>query len=233
MGAMRFYEQGMIASPVDKVVLDNVAEALAGLPVDQRNNPLAVRVYKQFTDQDAQLQVIMAQSGLHRWGSAWVDQATLDKLKVAEQAVKDKLDKDAADIDAAKAKIVDINSSIDANTRAMNQLQAQSFMVDQKGNAYQVPLPPTYYTMQSDNEKLAADRAGQEAKIQSLIADGRKVQQSLPVPQFTGVQRLIGVEGTPFPTTAPSTAATTLPTTAPVAVPTSPPASPPVLVPLP
>jgi tetratricopeptide (TPR) repeat protein len=236
MGALKFYEQAMIASPVNKVVLDNVAEALAALPDDQRRNPLAVRVYKTFSDQDAQLQAIMAQSSWHRWGATWVDQPTLDKLKAAEQAVNDKIEKIKADIAAANAKIADIDSNIDANNRAMTQMQAEMLTRDSKGNAIQLPLPSSYYTMQSDNQQMTADRAAEEAKIQSLVQDAKTVKQSLPIPQFTGLQRIIGVEGTPLPptpaaasTTLPSTGPSTLPTTAPAAVPLSAP----VLVPLP
>jgi tetratricopeptide (TPR) repeat protein len=230
MGAMKFYERGMLASPINKVVLDNVAEALAALPDDQRRNPLANRVYKLFTEQDAQLQEIMARTGWHRWGSTWVDQPTLDKLKVAEQAVDDKLAKIDDDMKAAKGKIADIDSSIDGNNRAMTQLQASTLTRDAKGNLIQLPLPATYYSMQSDNEKLTADRAQQEANIQRLIEDKQKVRESMPVPQYTGIQRLIGADGAPFPaTTAPSTGPTTIPTTVPAAVPMSPP----ILIPLP
>ena len=227
MGAMRFYEQAMLSSQVNKVLLDNVAEALAALPDDQRKNPLAVRVYKLFKQQDAQLQAIMAQDGWHRWGSTWVDQPTLDKLKAAEQEVKDQLAKIDDDIKAVKAKIADIDSSIDANNRSMTQMQADSLTRDSKGNYYQV-LPPSYYTMQDDNAKLSADRAAQEAKIQSLAQDAKKVQQSIPVPRFTGVQSLIGAEGTPFP---PAGAPTTASATSPTAVPAPMPA--PVMMPLP
>ena len=95
----------------------------------------------------------------------------------------------------------------------MTQIESQSFMRDTKGNMYQVPYPATYYTMQNDNEKLTADRAQQVADIQAKIEEGRKVQQSLPVPQYTGVMRLIGVEGTPFPAAVLSTAPSTAPAT--------------------
>jgi tetratricopeptide (TPR) repeat protein len=236
MGAIKYYEQAMIDAPVNKVILDNVAEAFAALPDDQRKNPLAVRVFKLFSAQDQQLQAIMAQSGWFRWGSTWVDQPTLDKLKAAEQAIKDKLDKLSADIGASKGKIADINTSIDANNRSMTQMQANSFARDAKGSVYQLPLPDSYYTMQSDNEKLTADRAREEASIQSMIDQGRKARQSLPVPQFTGVQHLIGTPGTPLPP-PPSTAPTTDPSlgsrTDPTAPATSAPAAPPVLMPLP
>lgn len=232
MGAMRYYELSMLASPVNKTVLDNVAEALHALPVDERTNPLAVRVQKLFIDQDAQLQEIMAQTGWHRWGSTWVDQPTLDRLKAAEQSVKDQLAQLEEQVAAAKAKIADIDSNIDANNRSMTQMQSETMFRDSSGKIFQTPLPSSYYTLQTDNEKLAADRAQQEATIQAIIQQGQKVQQSLPVPQYTGMQRLIGAEGTPFPTTAPSTVPTSGPTTA-TASPASPGGSAPVLMPLP
>jgi cell division protein FtsB len=230
MGAMRYYEEAIVASPVNKVLLDNVAEALAELPADQRHNPIAVRVFHRFTEQDAQLQAIMAQSGWHRWGSTWVDQATLDKLKAKEQEIDDQIKKDEDQIATVKSKIADIDSAIDGNTRAMTQMSATSLTRDAKGNIYQAPMPGSYYTMQSDNERLTADRAVQEAKIQTLADDEKKVKQTLPVPQFTGIQRLIGVEGTPFP---PTTAPTTTPSPAPMTAPGAAPTSMPVMMPLP
>jgi tetratricopeptide (TPR) repeat protein len=226
MGAMRYYEAAIIASPVNKLLLDNVAEALAALPQDQRRNPIAVRVFHRFTEQDAQLQTIMAQTGWHRWGSTWVDQATLDKLKGKEQEIDDQIKKDEDAIAGVKSKIADIDAAIDSNTRAMTQMSATSMTRDAKGNLYQAPMPGSYYTMQSDNERLTADRAVQEAKIQTLADDEKKVRQTMPVPQFTGIQRLIGAEGTPFP---PSTA----PSTAPMTTPGPGPTSMPVMMPLP
>jgi tetratricopeptide (TPR) repeat protein len=233
MGAIRYYELAMIAAPVNKIILDNVAEALHDVPADQRSNPLAVRVAKRFAEQDAELQQVMAQQGLHRWGSTWVDQPTLDKLNAAEQQVKDKLDALTTEIETARSRIAQINIEINANTQSMNTMAATNYYRDAKGNLIQGQLPGQYYDLQADNEKLTGERAADETDIQSKIAEGKRIQQSLPVPPYTGQQHVIGIEGAPFPPA-------TQPTTAPAAVgaPSSPPTAapglpPPVVMPLP
>jgi Flp pilus assembly protein TadD len=238
MGAMRYYDLSLAEQPPQRPILDNIAEALNALPEDQRRNPLAVRVAQRFAQQDAQMQFIMAQRGLHRWGATWVDQATLDKLKLAEQAVKEKLAKIEDEAKADQARIGDINTAIDNNNRSMNQMVANSFVRDSAGNFFQAPLPALYYTMQNDNQQLAAEKAGLEQKLQRLDDEAKRAYQDLPVPPYTSVQRMIGPEGAPLPpTTQPSTQLAQSPTSMPSSLPTTAPgASPlglPVSIPLP
>ncbi|MBV8781428.1 MAG: tetratricopeptide repeat protein [Phycisphaerae bacterium] len=241
MAALQNYEKCLIALPQNKPVLDNVAEALAALPNDQRKNPIAIKLQKRFADQDAQLQTLMEKNGQYRWGSSWVDQATLDKLKAAEQAVNDQLNKLNADATTINSRIAEIDHLTAANNNTMQQLQASAYARDAKGNVVILPLPPQYYTMENDNERMAGERAGLLQKLQGLSEEAKKAQQSMPVPRYTGIQRVIGVEGMPgLPTTQPTTAPSANghditisigPSTAPSSNPT--PANGPIFIPLP
>ena len=65
--ALNVYDQAMIASPKNKEVLNNVAEAMYGMPDAVRSTPVAQRVLRRFTEQDEDLAREMQKQGLHRW----------------------------------------------------------------------------------------------------------------------------------------------------------------------
>ena len=117
----------------------------------------------------------------------------------------------------AKIRLNNIDQEIDENDRAMRRLEANSYIRDLSGNIYQAMLPATYYQLQDDQQKLQKERQDQFDRLEKLRAQARAINQDLPVPKYTGIQRLIDVEGTPVqppdqPTTKPSSAP---PTTAP------------------
>ncbi|MGH7180181.1 MAG: tetratricopeptide repeat protein, partial [Tepidisphaeraceae bacterium] len=91
IAALNYFDQSIVAAPINKELLDNVAEALAGIPEDQRRNPVVNRVLRRFTEQDTRLSEMMAAQGWYRWGSTWIDRTTLERLQKDEKEVKDKL----------------------------------------------------------------------------------------------------------------------------------------------
>jgi tetratricopeptide (TPR) repeat protein len=227
MAALNLYDSAMQAAPGTKAIIDNVAEALHGLPEQQRQNAVAKKVAHRFTDQDAQLQIALGQQGLFRWGATWVDQRTLDMLKAAEKEIKDKLDKMAADFDAAKTKVEDYDTQISETERTMRRMESSRYYRDAQGNLFTAPLPSGYYDLQRDLSSLKTDRDKQLKVLDGLRDSAVKIQAQLPVPRFSGVQQLIGPEGAPLivpsasqPTSAPvSASANTAPTSAPLKTP--------------
>jgi tetratricopeptide (TPR) repeat protein len=227
MAALNFYDSAMQAAPGTKSIIDNVAEALHALPEPQRNNAVAKKVARRFQDQDAQLQIALGQQGLFRWGATWVDQRTLDMLKAAEKEIKDKLDKMAADFDAAKTKVEDYDTQISETERTMRRMESSRYYRDAQGNLFTAPLPAAYYDLQHDLASLKSDRDKQLKTLDDLRDAAVKVQAQLPVPRFSGAQQMIGPEGAPLivpsasqPTSAPVPAsATTAPTPAPLKTP--------------
>ncbi|HTL27947.1 MAG TPA: tetratricopeptide repeat protein [Tepidisphaeraceae bacterium] len=221
MAAMNLYDGAMQAAPQSKPIIDNVAEALHALAEKDRQNPVAKRVQRRFTDQDAQLQIALGQQGLFRWGSTWVDQRTLDSLKAAEKEIKEKLDKMAGDFDAAKAKVEDLDTQIEETERTMRRMEASRYYRDGSGQLFTAPLPSSYYDLERDLTKLKSDRDAQLKKLDALREAATKIQAQLPVPRFSGTQQLIGPEGAPLviPKDATQPSATTQPTTLPAAVP--------------
>src|SRR6185295_5504729 len=50
MPSLNHYDQAITAAPVNKFILDNVAEALAMVPEDQRKNRVALTLFRKFTE---------------------------------------------------------------------------------------------------------------------------------------------------------------------------------------
>lgn len=195
--ALASYDTAMMAWPGNKDVLNNVAEALYALPDTQRDTPVAQRVARRFTEQDVDLQNEMQKESMHRWGATWVTTDQREQLKAAEKQQKDKLDALSADFDAIKVKISNIDREIEENERAMRRLEATSYVRDAFGNIYQSVLPSTYYDLQKDNQKMSNERDEQYARLEKLRYQAKQVNQDFPIPKYTGIQRIVDVEGTP------------------------------------
>ena len=196
--AMNYYDQAMVAAPLAKEVLDNVAEALNVVPSENSQAPVVLQGVKLFAEQDTELQKVAAQQGMFRWGATWVDGKQLQELKADEARVKQKLDAIQAQFDAIQQKVAGLNSESDQNLREMNRLQAQSTYMDRYGNTVQMPLPDTYYQLKNDNDNLAQQKQPLLAQQQDLKNKAKDVQAEIPVPKFTGIQQIIGVDGTPL-----------------------------------
>lgn len=197
-GALNYYDQAMSSAPSDQIILNNLAEAMHNLPENMRDSALTKRAAARFAEQDKQLQARLAPAGLFRWGATWVNKAELAELQAAEKRIKDKLNQMAADFDATQAQITRIEEEIDANERSMRRIESSRYTRDSRGNLVRVALPPVYYELQQDNARLQADRQALLGKLETLRQTAREVERQLPVPQYTGVHQVIGVEGTPL-----------------------------------
>ena len=149
VAALSFYDQAMLARPMDRQILDNVAEALHALPPENAKAPAALKAARDFQDQDSQLQQTLAKDGQYRWGSTWVTAKQLDDLKLAENRVKERVDNLARDYDALQAKVGEIDAEVDANNREMHRLQASVTYVDTNGrsSSFRFPAPITICRM--------------------------------------------------------------------------------------
>lgn len=192
------YNRAMLAAPQAKDILDNVAEMLEALPDNERASPNAKRTAELFAAQDALLQQAMNQNGWCRWGSTWVTGKQLDDLKAAQAKIQGQLDALQADFDQTRARISMNEAEIQANQTTMDRLAANCGTVTlPNGVQYQVPLPPEYGQLQARNGQLAGLDKALAQRLEDLRGQGKTVRAQLPVPLYTGVQNLIGVEGMP------------------------------------
>ncbi len=221
-GALNQYDRAMIVSPQDRWILTNVAEVLQSLPADIRKNEIARRVQKRFDEQIGQLETKLAAQGLYRWGATWVNAAELDKLKAVEAANKSKLDALSVDFDAAQADITRVTQSILDNSNTLHRIESESVRYDANGQLIRLAYPPVYYEIVRDNQRLNADRTADVTKMEQIRTAAKAIQEQMPTPQYTGVQQIIGIEGTPVVTIA--TASALAPNTTPATPPTTQPA---------
>lgn len=207
VAAMNFYDQAMMSSPQAKEILDNVAEALNALPDANRQAPVVLHAVQLFAEQDTELQKAAAQQGIYRWGASWVTAKQLKELKAAEAKVKQKLDDLQQQYDALQQKVNQIDQEIGENQREMDRLQASNTQVDLYGNVTTF-LPDAYFQLRRDNRKLTGDKQALQQQQNELKNRADEARQELPIPKFTGMQQIIGVDGAPLldlPTTAPTT----------------------------
>ena len=207
MPSLNHYDQAITAAPVNKFILDNVVEALAVVPDDQRKNRVAQTLYRKFTEQDTRLQEALAAQGLYRWGGTWVERAEMDRLKEQEKKVNEQIEKVKAEGRTNETRVKEIDSEVESIDRSMRQIEANSVYRDSNGKLVHIPYPAIYYDLQNDRSKLISERSGLMAKINGLLTQIQQLQKDLPKPKFAGVQRLIGAEGTPVMVMKPEEAA--------------------------
>lgn len=214
-GAMGFYDQALVASPGNKLFIDNVGEALHAIPNDQKNRAQTQKALRHFTEQDAQLQAVMAESGWFRWGGTWVNREQLDRFDAAKKEVQDKLDAMAQQFDQATTRIETIDRQISDTQRGIRQIEANSYGRDLNGNPVQFSYPPMYYEMLKDLERMNLERQNEFQKRESLRQQAQSMKDRVPSPKYSGVQQIVGVEGTPLAIPVSVTTVTTQPTTNP------------------
>jgi tetratricopeptide (TPR) repeat protein len=197
--AMMDFDGAILATPVDRLLLDNVAAALQNLPPEFQKNQIALKLVKHFTEQDQQLSQIMAQQGMRRYGAIWVSEKDLARWKAEEQAIADKLDGLASDFDRSRQHIDQLTQTISDNTTQIHRIEATSFLVDPRtGVQTPVPYPQTYYDLVRDNQNAQREKDGEVGKLDQLKKQAVDLQNSRPSQKSQGVMRVVGPEGTPI-----------------------------------
>ncbi|HRK31551.1 MAG TPA: hypothetical protein PLD59_10770 [Tepidisphaeraceae bacterium] len=195
---LNFFDQAMVAAPADRVIVDNVAETLHGLKDEGRRLSGARRLERRFMEQEPIVVARMQQEGQFRWGATFVDKQKFDELVAAEKAIKDKIDAMQQEFESVNGKIAAIDREIESGERELRRIEADTYIIDTNGNFIRRPLPSYYYTQQRVLRDLAGDRGALLGQQKALRQQADRMQRDLPVPKFTGTQKLIGVEGTPL-----------------------------------
>jgi tetratricopeptide (TPR) repeat protein len=197
--AMTFYSEAMLAMPANKEILNNVAEALAGLRDEFKKQAPVQRASRLFIEQEARLEALMAQYGWYRWGSTWLDQRQLDDLKRAEKEVKDKIDKLQKDYDDLHKKFTDNETKIAKDVDFMNQIRntVPTYQDANTGKFYPPEYPTAYYEASDEINKLQADNKVISNNLAGMRETAKRLDASKPKPKFTGLHQIIGPEGMP------------------------------------
>jgi tetratricopeptide (TPR) repeat protein len=246
LAALKLYDQSIQLAPLNRDLLDNVAEALQALSDEQRNTAIAMRLQQDFLVQDQQLQAILAKGGLYRWGATWVDAVQLQHLQEVQKDVDRQLADLQQEMDGYKDRMEQIQRLVADDQQQMVQLAAlQPYFTDAKGQVYQLPPPQQYYDLQGNIGRMQVEYGQLRGKLKQYDQRAKKINQQLPIAKYTGNQTPIGIEGMPVdpdvaaamppwpgPAGGQSGGAATQPQAAPVTVPTTPPGSGPGATPL-
>jgi len=198
MAALSMYDLAMQATPRSRVILDNVAEALNAVPPNERNGQQYQKALKRFNEQDAELQKEMQKEGLYRWGATYVPAAQMDELKKAQEKIKEKLSALAQDYQRLADRAREIDSRIDTNNRSISRINNDSQRVDPNGRVITLRPPSIYYELKRENDSLRDEKVSVLNKMEGFQEKALRIQQDTPIPQFTGAQKMIEVEGTPL-----------------------------------
>jgi tetratricopeptide (TPR) repeat protein len=196
--ALKYYDAALLAGGSDERIVGNVAEALNALPKEQRDSAATKKVVQHFQEREVTLRQKMEKRGRYPWGSHWVSGEELDKLQDLERENDAKIKDLEAEFDAAEDKVKRIDEDIAETQRGLRRIEATSYSRDATGRTYRLPYPRVYYDMQRDIQNLRRERADQVALMDKMRREARSLKQQLPVPRYSGTQRLIEVEGTPL-----------------------------------
>jgi len=197
-GALKYYDAAMIASPTDERILSNVAEALEALPREQRESAGTKKIVLHFQEREDALRKKMETRGFFRWGATWVTGERLDQLQEKEREIQGKIKDLEAEFDSAQDKVERIDQEVAETQRNIRRIEATNYGRDSTGRPVRLAYPRVYYELQHDLDTLRHDRSDQTALMDKLRREAKAVKQELPVPRYTGVQRVIETEGTPL-----------------------------------
>ena len=196
--AIKYYDAAMLASASDDRILSNVAEALNALPKELRESAQTKKLVAHFQEREEPLRRKMEKRGLYRWGATWVTDEQLDRLQEAEREIEGKIKDLETQFEAAEDKIKRIDDDIAETQRSLRRIEATSYTRDSQGRMVRVAYPRIYYDLQRDIQVLKRDRQDQVAQMDSMRREAKTLKQSLPVPRYTGTQKIIETEGTPL-----------------------------------
>ena len=198
MPGLAEYDKAMLTAPENRTILDNVAEALNALPVEYRKNSLTKKVVEHFNEQDAGLAKKMAENGLYRWGSQWLDEKQYAKLQTAEKEFDAKKDAMQKDYDGVQARLIQIERAIVDEQNLANGILQESVAYDPTtGRPIRYPLPERYYDLIKDIQAMQRERVLKRQQLEMLKKQAAELLKSKPAPKYSGIQRIIDLEGMP------------------------------------
>jgi hypothetical protein len=104
----------------------------------------------------------------------------------------------AQDYQRLSDRVREIDDKIDNNQRSIDRINNDGRRVDPNGRVFYTRPPSIYYEYKREIDTLRDERVSVLNKMDGFQEKALRVQQETPVPQFTGTQKVIEVEGTPL-----------------------------------
>jgi hypothetical protein len=186
----------MTTEPENRQILDNVAEALELLDEKAAQSRQAEEVRQLFLSQDAALRQAMAERGLYRWGSTWVNRTQLDELEAMEQQIQQKVAELAREHNKIENEVASIELKHKVNEDVIQRMEANRTVV-RDGKIYQLPLPPEYYDVLAEQRDLVVQRDALLREMTALETQAQQERGRFPTPPYKGHLEPIGEDGVP------------------------------------
>lgn len=194
--AISFLIEAMEASPVSEPVLNATAEALAMLDPGRRSKA-EEKAFELFNRQDQQLAQQMQQQGKFRWGSGFIDQKQWETIQEQRDKVETEVNALSGQYQQIQNEQETIRRNVAANEETMRQLIIQSRVTDTEGNVRQLPLPPSYFTLQDQNRQYEQQLQQHNTSLQRINQQAQQLRQNLPQPTYNGQVEPVGEDGVP------------------------------------
>ncbi len=196
------YTRALQAMPGNRMVLDNIAEALNAYAGDKDSTNYRALI-RQFEQSEIAVEAEMAKKGLERWGSTWVTREELEQLEKNQRAVKDQMAQLDAQYRAAGNTLADLDAQItqtqgdiEAYTSAINTYSAQ-ILLAQQAIDQAVLMAQRDATVQNLHHstqwmaQLQSERSELAGTDYVAAADKLKAALAAAQSQYTGVQRIM------------------------------------------
>jgi tetratricopeptide (TPR) repeat protein len=195
--AVALLEQAMTLAPSSQEVLDDVLELQQLVPESMRRTAGFERLVKRSIPLETALQQRQSRRGLFRFGSQWVDQATLDKAKADREAYEKKKVDLEADYQQSQETIRKADEQIALTQRLISRMEADATVQGNNGTVIRRQYPPAYWDMQRDLDLLQKQRVTTTNHIADLRKQAEVLKNSEPKPPFAGALSPIDHRGVP------------------------------------
>ena len=140
-------------------------------------------------------------------------QSQADKLAAQEREIHWQVDQMSRDFDATQTRINVIDQTITSDQNELRAIETESLTTDSAGRTVRLPYPQRYYELGQEITSLQAERVTKAAHLDELRRDAKLALQKLPIAKYSGIQKIIDVDG--MPVIAPANDPTSQPTSQP------------------
>lgn len=246
--ALLHYARALQVSAQNRLLLDNIAEAVNTYPGDRNGAPYKT-LMRQYEPAETRAQADMAIKGLQRWGSTWVTREHFERLSKNRNTIQDHMARLDAQFRSTSEALAGIDSQIaqaqadyDNAIGSVNYFNLQIALQQQRGLDITASLAQRELALQAadraQRNKLAIEgqRSQFAAASQEYAAQAARLKASLDAasPRYTGNQRImeLGEQENPPPPVAVAVPPELPPLPTTIIVNTPPP-PPPVILPVP
>lgn len=184
-------------APDTKSLLDNAAELIELVPVDERETTVYATLRQRFDQQDAVLAARLGGQGWFRSGAKWIDADTHAAREAQRKEVMEKIDALEADYNVTSQRIAGVEANIARAQISLADMRANSLRRLDDGRIIQLPLPDVYYEIEREVQADERDRVTLSNRLGVLQQEALQVRAELPTPLYSGELELIGADGVP------------------------------------